>query len=342
MTVRLERASLDDVPWDELEAQADRTVGQTRAWLDFLVETQRAEPVVARVLDGGSPAGWFSGAVVTRFGVRFLGSPLRGWTTAAMGFNLAPGADRAGAVGALPAFAFGELRCLHLEVADRALAAPEALATRLHAEELPGWQLDLQRPDDELLAGMNQMARRNIRKAERYGVRIEEVDPLAPGDFADEYFAQVTEAFAKRRRRPPYGPDRVAALVRHLGPTGHLVLLRAVGPDGSPLATALFAGLPDSTAEFWMGASRRSAQGLFPNEPLMWEGMRRWRQLGAARFDFGGGGPYKAKFGGDPHVLVRLHASRFSSLDTARKLVVAADRQRRLFLARQAGRSPEK
>lgn len=339
MTIRLERSALDEVPWAELDGYADRTVAQTRAWLDFLAETQGAEPVAARVLDGDEAVGWFTGAVVTRLGVRLLGSPLRGWTTAAMGLNLVPGTDRVRAVRAVPPFAFDDLRCLHVEIADRALAPADAAATGLHREDLPGWDLDLQRPDEELLAAMSQMARRNIRKAERNGVRIDAVDPLAPGGFAEEYFAQVTEAFAKRRRRPPYDAGRAAALIHHLGPTGNLLLLRALDPDGATIATALFPGLPGATAGFWMGASRRSAQALAPNEALMWEAMRRWRDLGATRFDFGGGGPYKAKFGGDPNVLVRLHASRFGAIDAARKLVVAADRQRRLLLARRAART---
>lgn len=335
MTLHLDRASLDEVPWAALDGHRDATVGQTRAWLDFLAETQGAEPVAARVLDGSTPVGWFRGAVVTRFGVRILGSPLRGWTTAAMGFDLDPGTDRAAAVDALPAFAFRDLGCWHVEVADRALTAADAARTGLRPEELPGWQLDLQRPDEDLLAAMNQMARRNIRKGERNGIRIEAVDPLAPGGFAAEYHSQAVDAFAKRNRRPPYGPERAAALIRHLGPTGNLVLLRAVLPDGTSGATAILPGLPGSTAEYWVGASYRSAHRLYPNELLMWEAMRAWRDLGATRFDFGGGGPYKAKFGGEPHALLRLHVSRAGFIDRARKLAVAADRRRRLFLARR-------
>lgn len=342
MSLSIERVSLADVPWDDLDRSADRTVAQTRPWLAFLAETQRAEIVVARVLDGSETVGWYSGAVVSRAGLRILGSPLRGWTTAAMGFNLKPGVDRAAAVGALPAFAFGPLRCLHLEVADRGLSPAEAAATGLHPDPLPGFELDLGRTEDELLAGMNQMARRNIRKAERNGVRIERVDPATPGDFAPVLHAQLVEAYAKRGGRPRFGPERIDALIRHLGPTGNLLLLRAVAPDGSTAATAAFPGLPGSTAEFWMGSSSRRAQPLLPNELLMWEGVRQWRSLGATRFNLGGGGPYKQKFGGEPHVLQRVHVSRAPIVDRVRELVVDADRWRRLRRARRAPSAPPK
>jgi len=94
-SIRFERVPWADVPWDELDRFADRTVFQTRAWLGFLAASQGAEPVVARVLDGSGPIGWFTGGRVRRFGLGVLGSPLAGWTTAYQGFNLDPGVDAA-------------------------------------------------------------------------------------------------------------------------------------------------------------------------------------------------------------------------------------------------------
>ncbi|WP_421120655.1 GNAT family N-acetyltransferase [Aquihabitans daechungensis] len=336
MTLRLEQAALDDVPWDDLAAHPDATIAQTRAWLAFLQECHGAEPVAARVVvDGDETVGWYRGAQVRRFGVRILGSPLRGWSTGAMGFTLGPAIDRVEAIAALRAFAFGELRCHHLEVADQRTTPDQVGRTRLHPEELPGWELDLRRSDDDLLAGMNQMARRNIRKAARDGVQIEAVDPHDADRFVADHAALATEAFARRGRKPPFGPERVAALVRHLGPTGHLLLLRATDPGGTTISTGIFPGLPGAAAGFWTGATTRSTD-VPSSEALMWEAMQRWRALGAVRFDLGGGGPYKEKFGGEPVRLVRLHGSRIAALDTARRVVVEAERRRRLRRARRA------
>ena len=335
MTLRLEPVELDDVPWSELERRPDATVAQTRGWLAFLAETQHAEPVAARVLDGDEVVGWYRGAVAGRLGIRILGSPLRGWATGAMGFVLDPGVERAEAVAALRPFAFGHLRCVHLEVADGEVTADQVASTGLHPEELPGWQLDLRRDEAALLAGMNQMARRNIRKAEREGVRIEVVEPPDVDRFVSDHATLAAEVFARRGRRPPTGPDRLAALVRHLAPAGHLLLVRAVGPDERTLSTGIFPGLPSGTAGFWTGATSRSAPAP-ASEAVMWEAMRRWRDRGATCFDLGGGGPYKEKFGGEPHALLRLHGSRFGALDTARRWVVAAERHRRLRRAQRA------
>lgn len=322
--IHLERVAAPAVPWSELDAAPDRTVAQTRAWLDFLVETQDAEPVVARVLDGPDQVGWFTGAVVRRLGLRILGAPLRGWTTAAMGFNLAGEVDRPAAVEALARFAFGPLGCIHLEVADRHLTASDRMPAGFHVGHLPGWELDLDRDDDTLLAAMKPNGRRDVRRALRNGITVEQVDPVDPGGFVAEYYAQVSTAFAKRGRTPTYPAERVAALLRHLGPTGHLVVLRARTPDGQPAATGIFPGLPGGTAEFWMGASDRTHQHLLPNEALMWTALRTWRDLGARRFNFGGGGTYKAKYGGEPHVLPQLRRSRPAALEHARAALLRA------------------
>jgi len=64
-----------------LDGHADATVFHSSAGLQFVAASQRAEPVMAVVKLDGRPCGYFVGAVVRRFGVRILGSPLPGWVT---------------------------------------------------------------------------------------------------------------------------------------------------------------------------------------------------------------------------------------------------------------------
>lgn len=322
MTIRFERVAGPQVPWADLDGRPGRTVFQTQAWLDFLVETQRAEPVSARILDGGRSAGWFTGAIVRRAGVRMLGSPLKGWTTPAMGFDLPLSSDPTAVLEGLARFAFEDLGCIHLEVADRQLLDEAVAPARYVVGRLPGYELALT-ADETLLAGMTKGGRRDVRRALRNGIEVSEVDPLDPGAFATHYYAQVSEAFAKRDRRPTYPRERVEALVRHLGPTGRLLLLEARTPAGDLAATGIFPGMAGGTAEYWMGASWQRHQHLLPNEALMWHAIRAWRDRGAVRMNFGGGGSYKAKYGGSPHVLPWLRISRYGIVEQAR--TVAAD-----------------
>jgi hypothetical protein len=340
MAYRLERVPLANVPWDELDASPDRTVGQTRAWLAFLEESQGAEPVVSCVLDGTDAVGWFTGATVRRAGVRQLGSPLKGWTTAAMGFNLVDGADRSAAFAALPSHAFGDLRCRHLELADRSLTDDEDVPRGFQVSHLPGYRIDLHgRTDDDLLASMRPYGRRDVRRALRNGITVEVVDPAGAG-FAAEFHAQLTEAFAKRQLSPTYPLARVQALLRHLGPTGDLLLLRARTPAGAPAATGIFVGRVGGTVEFWGGASHRSTQHLLPNEALMWTAIRLWRDRGAATFDFGGGGSYKAKYGGSAQALPWVRCSQFGWIETGRSAALRLRTTARTAPRRFGGRSP--
>src|SRR5436189_3057502 len=98
---------------------------------------------------------------------------------------------------------------------------------------------------------MTSACRRCIRKAKKVGVTIEEADDP---EFADDYYAQLRDVFAKQSLVPTYGVDRVQALIAHLHPTGRLLLLRARGPDGASIATGIFPAM-NGSMYFWGGAS---------------------------------------------------------------------------------------
>jgi hypothetical protein len=291
--LRLERVPLEAVDWEAADAFSDRNVFQTTGWLEFVARTQGAEPVVARIERDGEPAGWFTGLIVRRFGVPILGSPFQGWTTGPMGFNLAPGIDRREAVEALMPFAFKRLHCLHLELLDRRAQFEELSGLGARLAEFNTYELDLAREEEEIFAGMSSACRRALRKSEKEGVSVEEAHGV---EFADEYYAQLEDVFAKQSLRPPYGVERVRELVRCLEPSGNLLLVRALSPQGDRIASAIFPVL-NEFAYFWGGASWRSHQILRPNEAVFWYTMRRLRERGIPLLDMGGGGEYKRKYG---------------------------------------------
>jgi hypothetical protein len=312
--LRLQRVPFDEVNWEALDAFGDRNVFQTRGWLEFVARTQGAQPVVARVERNGEPAGWFSGLIVRWYGVPILGSPFQGWTTGPMGFNLAGGIDRRDAVEALVSFAFEGLHCLHLEVLDRHAHFEELSGLGGKVAEFNTYELDLVREEEEILGGMSSACRRAIRKSEREGVRLEEAHGL---EFADEYYGQLEDVFAKQSLRPPYGVERVRELIRCLEPSGNLLLIRALSPRGEGIATAIFP-MKKEFAYFWGGASWRSQQILRPNEAVFWYAMRRLRERGIPLLDMGGGGAYKQKFGPREHRIPIFRKSRVAGMMTLR------------------------
>jgi len=291
--LRLERLDPERVDWARLDALPDRLVFQTREWVAFLAETQDAQPVVAEVRDGSTCVGYFTGLVVRRFGVRILGSPFPGWTTTYMGFNLQDGVPRAQAVEALLKFAFDTLGCMHVELRDRHIELPAVGGLGLEHSPWPGWEVDLGPSEDEIWHQFKSTARTAIRKAEKLGVVVQEADDLS---FADDFYPQLVDVFAKQSLVPTYDLQRVRALIRHMLPTGRLLLLRARSPEGQCIATAIFPGM-NGAAYFMGGASWREHQILRPNEAIMWYAMRYWKARGVESLDLGGGLDYKRKYG---------------------------------------------
>jgi hypothetical protein len=320
--------SLVRVPLDAvdpaIEAQRARNVFQTREWLEFVARSQGAEPVVAHIERDGVPVGAFTGLIVRRFGVRILGSPFQGWMTGPMGLTLAPGEDRAEAVKALTRFAFRSLGCLHVELMDRQSGFEELDGVRARLVEFKTFELDLTQSEEALFAGLNSACRRATRKASREGVRVEEAHGV---EFADEYYEQLLDVFERQDRRPPYGVERVREMIRCVEPSGNLLMLRAVAPDGARIATALFPAREDF-AYFWGGASFSSHLILRPNDAIFWHAIRHFRERGVARLDLGGGGDYKRKFGASERLIPYVRKSRVPGLLTLRDLAAYVYKRR--------------
>jgi hypothetical protein len=313
--LKLHRLDPDVVDWRALDTFEDRTVFQTREWVNFIAETQNAAPVIAEVRDGSSSVGYFTGLVIRRMGIRILGSSFPGWTTPYIGFNLVPGVSRKEALRALEGFAFHELGCLHMEVSDRGFAPENGAQLDFAVDAYRSYETNLTRSEEEIFNHMSSACRRCIRKAEKSGVRIQEA---FDNGFAGEYYEQLQDVFAKQNLVPTYDLGRVKSLIRHLLPTGHLLLLRALDADGHCIGTGIYPGM-NQVAEFWGNASFRHSQHLRPNESLHWYAIRYWKRQGLAVLDWGGGGLYKEKYGVQPVSIPWFRKSRYRILGMMRR-----------------------
>jgi CelD/BcsL family acetyltransferase involved in cellulose biosynthesis len=323
--ISMQRMAIDQVAWDELDRFPDRTIFQTLPWINFVAQTQAAEPLIAAVKENSNTIGYFTGLIIKKFGFRILGSPFPGWTTPYQGFNLLPEYSRRRVLGMLPSFVFDELKCHHLELSDPYVSEDEYKGLPFSVTLNPGFWIDLTLAEDKLFTNMKRKScRGNIRKAEKLGIIIEEAsDP----EFAEDYFAQLGDVFAKQSLIPTYKIERVRALIRNLYPTGNLLLLRARNPQGVCIATGIFPACND-TMYFWGAASWRQYQPLRPNELLVWHAMKSWKSRGIKKFNMGGGGEYKRKYG--PYVITIPHLtkSRFDFLFSLRNMARKAWRLR--------------
>jgi hypothetical protein len=231
-----------------------------------------------------------------------------------MGFNLAAGSSRAEALAAVEKLAWDELKCMHIEVSDPYFDERDGEALGFKTSHYISYRTDLTRPEEELFQSMDSACRRCVRKAEKSGVTIEEAHD---SQFADEYYEQLKDVFAKQGLVPTYDVERVRALVRNLEPSGNVLLLRARDPEGKCIATGIFPGF-NRIVEFWGNASFRAYQGLRPNEYIQWYVMRYWKKRGAQIYDWGGEGTYKEKYGCVPHRVPWFIKSRYEFVSRLR------------------------
>jgi len=313
--MKCEIVDFESANHDELNSFADRTVFQTPEWVRFICDTQRATPVLARLQENGKLAGYFTGLTIQRFGVKVLGSSFPGWTTPYIGFNLLPGVSRAAALKAVEQMAWNDLKCLHMEVSDPYFTVEDGQSEGFNCEFFISYRTDLTQSEEQLFQSMDSACRRCVRKAEKSGVTIEEShDP----EFADEYYAQLQDVFSKQGLVPSYGIDRVRALIKHVEPSGNVLLLRARDAEGKCIASGIFPGF-NKISEFWGNASFRSSQILRPNEAIHWYVMRYWKQRGAQIYDWGGEGTYKEKYGCTPYKVPWFTKSRYQFVSTLRE-----------------------
>jgi hypothetical protein len=300
-----------------LQQFPDREIFQTPEWIRYLAESQNGTPAIAVIKRRSEVVGYFAGLTVRKFGVRILGSPFIGWTTERMGLRLYPGVPRRPAVKAVLDYAFHELKCMHMEFADLQVTRDDVTGLGFRTTVYMGSVLDLTIPEEQLYRGFSDKSCRYcIRKATRLGLTVEEASDEG---FADDYWRQLQDVFAKQSLVPTYGKDRVLCLMRHLLPSGNLLLLRVREPQGRCVSTGIFLGYHES-AYFWGNASCREHQHLCPNELLHWHAMRHWQQRGMKRYDFCGGGHYKRKYGGQPFARLLFRKSKYRVINFARHL----------------------
>jgi hypothetical protein len=171
---------------------------------------------------------------------------------------------------------------------------------------------------------MSSSCRWSIRKAKKVGVLVEEVADLT---FADDYYAQLVDVFAKQSLTPTYGVERVRELIRALYPTGRLLLVRARAPSGECIATGIFPAM-NGTVYFWGSASWRQHQHYRPNEAIFWYAMRYWKDRGMKLLDMVGGGDYKRKYGPTEFAVPSFRKSRIIGLAQLRDVAEVLSRRK--------------
>jgi hypothetical protein len=189
-------------------------------------------------------------------------------------------------------------------------------------EEHCNFLVDLTRPAQEIWDGIQANAQRNIKKARRVGVRVEEVQD--PRDVPAAY--DILREVYRRIQVPLPHQSLFQAAFEVMYPLGMFRILVSKMDDTNTgvLTLLLYKGV----VYYWYTGTLREYASHRAGDLLVWQALETGSKAGCHTLDFGGGGKpgeeygvrdFKAKFGGDlvsygrnvaVHAPLRLQLSR--------------------------------
>jgi len=259
----------------------------------------------AAVTDEGRPL-----ALLLPVSQTLLNGPLRAWTTRSVAYGsvlCAPGAESRPALAHLLSeytrqartdALFTELR----NTADLRDLQPVLAECGFEYEPHLNYLIDLTQPEQKLWQNLRSNARRNIQKARKSGVVIDEVTD--PARLLEAY--AILKAVYQRLQVPLPALAFFEAVYDLLAPKGRLRVLTA--RLGEMTIGALTLLLHNDVMLYWYTGTLREYSAYRANDLLVWQALEWGCRQGYRLFDFGGAGkpdePYgvrdfKAKFGGE-------------------------------------------
>lgn len=317
MNYQFEKIDFADFKETTIEEFPDKTIYTTADWYKYLIEDSGVVPVIIKIYADGQHIGYFYAGEIKKFGIRIIASPFSGWSTCWMGFEVKEGINKFDLLDPLWNYLSKELHYLYCEIIDRDFSMEEAQARGYVCEPFPTLDLRIDRTDEALFKVFKTDCRNFIRQFERRGATIEIAE--ANDEFAQEYYDQLIDVFAKQELMPSYGLEKVKRIMHIFGKTGKLLCLRVRDPEGKSIASSIFFGF-HKKCYFWGGASYREHQHYRPNEYMIWTAIKYWREKGCEVMDMVGDRAYKRKFGPEPQSYALVYLTKFPILISMRNL----------------------
>lgn len=307
-----EHIEYENINREEYYSIKTKSVFTSLEWIDYIREDKNASPIFVRILKNGAFQGYFAGLLFKVGGIKIIGSPFKGWSTCYMGLDVQDATEKIEIIAELKDFLVRKFKCMFIEIADRDISVDEAEARGFHTDALITLELNVDgKTDEELFKLFKTDCRNFIRQFEKRGASLEIAEPNE--EFAEQYYEQLIDVFAKQGLIPTYSLKKVKCLLNNMRNTSNVLCLRVRDPDGKPIASSIFFGM-NERFYFWGGASLRPYQHYRPNEYMLWYAIRYWRNKGMKVFDMVGERDYKRKFGPEEVSYARMSFSRFPML----------------------------
>ena len=198
--------------------------------------------------------------------------------------------------------------------------------------------IDLQRSEEELLAGMRRQTRYDVRRSAKMGITVDRSN-------SEEIFREFHQVQLKTARRQRFVPPSLEVLLAEraaFGDNTHIYVARTDG--GEPIAYGLI--IKDGLeGDYYEAASTDLNRKLPGAHALLWQAMRDLKAEGYERFNLWGIAPagqpehryagvttFKTGFGGEVVEYVPAHDLVISRVGYLKDLVVEKARKKRRHL----------
>jgi len=285
--------NINDQDWDNLiENYETKSLFHQSAWLKFLEETQKAQILKFKVCENDRIVGYFVGILEKRGPFKIFSSPRPGCNTPHMGPIMNKNFDQQEFIHALEKYCkFQKIDQLEL---SNPILRPEILQTcGFRYREGATYIVELPSNEELMWRNLKSECRTAIRKAQKNNLMVEDTNNSL---IIDEYYSKLLEVFSQQGLVPTYSYNRPKVLFDCLKKIDLLFALR-VKYGNRVIATGLFLH-DDRCIYFFGGASRQEFHCLRPNDLLHWTAMTMAAKKGILKYDMGGRGTFKPKFGG--------------------------------------------
>ena len=296
-----------------------KTVFQSFEWISFLSCNQKGVPVLLKISDEYDDIkAYFVGMIVKKAGMKILGSPFEGWLTCDMGFIRISDFDINKALKSVARYAFKVLRCSFVQITDYKINF-DSLDSKIRSYSTKILHIDNSKPLDNILEGFSKNGRRDVRASQRKGLLIKKV-PFDK-DFADIYYDQLRDVFAKQNTSPFYSLEKIYDLVDAFKDRPDKVLaLEAFDPNANCIASIFSFGFGE-WAYYVGAASYREYQKYLPNEALFFAFVEYWNDNKIKNIDLVGYREYKMKYSPKIIEVPTIYFERFPGLFFAKKIM---------------------
>jgi len=322
--IKFEEINVDNIDENEYNSFSDKLIFQTKEWITFINSTQNVKPIVLRIMDDSSFVGYFTGFLFSKFGIRIVGSPFRGWTTLYMGFNIKDGCqiERASLIDPLWKFLKKRYGCVYCEIIDRYITDESADKYGLEYDHQGSLLLTTQGSDAELLSGYTKHCRKHIRQFENANVTIEFVEPSE--EFAEVFYEQLTKVFAYQDLVPSYDLKRVKMLFKALKDKHDLICTKVSENSTEKWISSMIGFGYNKHCYTWASTSLRENRDYKQNVGQRWHAIKYWRDHGYTDLDMVGIREYKYTFNPQEIQIPRIILTRFKLLIVGRNLAQKA------------------